>query len=269
MRRLHLLAGALLAAAMACGPAQAEGQGEEASFKDWAGAFLAADWRDGGGRTIEAFDNASRDLAKAFATAGLKPANIADLSLRPNIILGTAPTSRKAFEAIEAKTKSAQSGCLLYFTSHGSPEGIVLGNEGLLSPERMDTLVDQWCGERPTVVVISACYSGAFLPAMSAPNRMVMTAARPDRTSFGCSADATYPYFDACVLESLPDADDFVHLSSLTRGCVARREQRENLWPRSEPLTTVGADVEDMLIFTNFKRPAPVEEDLITLPSTP
>jgi hypothetical protein len=47
------------------------------------------------------------------------------------------------------------------------------------------------------------------------------------------------------------------------------REQRENLWPRSEPLTSVGADVEDMLIFTNFKRPAPVDDDLIILPSTP
>ncbi len=269
MRSVHLFAWALLAAAIVCSPARAQGETEEATFKDWAAAFVAADWRDGNGRTIDAFDNASRDLAKAFASAGLKSANIADLSLRPNIILGTAPSSRKMFEAIEAKTKAAQSGCLLYFTSHGSPEGIVLGNEGLLSPERMDTLVDQWCGERPTVVVISACYSGAFLPALQAANRMVMTAARPDRTSFGCSAEATYPYFDACVLEALPEADDFVHLASLTRGCVAMREQRENLWPRSEPLTSVGADVEDMLIFTNFKRPVPVDDDLIILPSTP
>jgi len=269
MRLWHLFAWAALLAAIACGPARAQGAGEEATFDDWAAAFVAADWRDSAGRTIEAFDNASRDLAKGFAAAGLKPANIAGLSLRPNIILGTTPSSRRTFEAIEAKTKAARSGCLIYFTSHGSPEGIVLGNEGLLSPVQMDGLVDQWCGERPTVVVISACYSGAFVPVMAAANRMIMTAARPDRTSFGCSADATYPYFDACVLESLPEADDFVHLSSLTRSCVALREQRENLWPRSEPLTSVGADVEDLLIFTNFKRPAPVDEDLITLPSTP
>ena len=269
MRFWHLLAWAALALATVCSPAVAQSEAEETSFKDWAAAFVAADWRDGNGRTIEAFDNASRDLAKAFAAAGLKSANIADLSLRPNIILGTATTSRKMFEAIEARTKAAESGCLLYFTSHGSPEGIVLGNEGLLSPERMNTLVDQWCGQRPTVVVISACYSGAFLPALQAANRMVMTAARPDRASFGCSAGETYPYFDACILESLPQADDFLHLASLTRGCVAMREQRENLWPRSEPMTSVGAEVEDMLIFTNFKRPALVDEDLITLPSKP
>lgn len=269
MRFLHLLACALLALAIVGSPAGAQSEAEETTFNDWAAAFVAADWRDANGQTIEAFDNASRDLAKAFAAAGLKSANIADLSLRPNIILGTATTSRKIFEAIEAKTKAAQSGCLLYFTSHGSPEGIVLGNEGLLSPERMNTLVDQWCGQRPTVLVISACYSGAFLPALQAANRMVMTAARPDRTSFGCSAEERYPYFDACVLESLPEADDFVHLASLTRGCVALLEQRQNLWPRSEPLTSVGAEVEDMLIFTNFKRPALLDEDLITLPSKP
>lgn len=268
MRWLNLLGAACLAMAVSL-PAQAEGESGEASFKDWAAGIVAADWRDSSGRTIEAFDNAKRDLTKAFKTAGLKPDNIAELSLRPNILLGTALSSAKAFDAIAAKTKAATSGCLIYFTSHGSPEGIVLGNEGLLSPDRMDTLVDQWCGERPTVVVISACYSGAFMPAMTAPNRMVMTAARADRTSFGCSEDATYPYFDACVLESLPQADDFVHLSSLTKGCVAFREQRENLWPRSEPMTSIGADVEDMLIFTNFKRPPPQDEDLITLPSTP
>ena len=54
-----------------------------------------------------------------------------------------------------------------------------------------------WCQARPTVVVISACYSGIFVDGLAAPNRMIMTAARRDRSSFGCSEDATYPYFDA------------------------------------------------------------------------
>lgn len=268
MRWLHLLAGAIWLS-VAGPPALAQGDGASAGFKDWAAAFVAADWRDGNGRTIEAFDNAARDLAKGFAVAGLDRGNIANLSLRPNILLGTAPTSRSIFSAIDAKAKSARTGCLIYFTSHGSPEGIVLGSEGLLAPDKMDTLIDGWCGERPTVVVVSACYSGAFMPALEAPNRMVMTAARPDRTSFGCSADATYPYFDACVLQSLPEADDFVHLASLTKSCVAEREYRDNLWPRSEPMSAIGAEVEDMLIFTNFERAAPVDDDLIILPPSP
>jgi Peptidase C13 family len=247
----RLLSGLAMLAAC-CGSGLAEGSPAEAGLSDWAVGILAADWRDSEGYTIEAFENARRDLTTGFAAAGLNPANITDLSLRPGEWNGETLFSDGAFEAFEAQAEAAQSGCLLYFTSHGSPDGMVLGGEGLLSPPRLDGLIDGWCGERPTVVVISACYSGTFIPALSAPNRIVMTAARADRRSFGCSEDATYPYFDGCVLESLPNAADFIHLSSLARKCVARREKEENLRPASEPQIKVGADVESAYLFLNF-----------------
>lgn len=223
-----------------------------ASLKDWAVAIVAADWRDGAGTPIEAFENSRRDLALGFAAAGLNPDNITDLSMRPDARTGAGLASDEAFAAIAAQTEAAKSGCLLYFTSHGSPDGMVLGDEGLLSPPRLDSLIDGWCGERPTVVVVSACFSGVFVPALAAPNRIVMTAARSDRSSFGCSEDATYPYFDGCVLESLPVAADFIHLASLSRSCVSRREREERLTPPSEPQLRIGAQVEASLPFLNF-----------------
>ncbi len=252
----HLFALALLALASLGGRAHAEVQVSEVGFEDWAVGILAADWRDSYGAPIEAFENAKRDLARSFEAVGFKPDNITALSLRPNAQNGRALASDVAFASIGSKAQAATAGCLIYFTSHGLPEGMVLGREGLLSPGRLDGLLDQWCGQRPTVVVVSACFSGTFMPALSKANRLVMTASRADRSSFGCSADAEYPYFDACVMQSLPGADDFVDLASRTRRCVAQREYDERLTPPSEPQVKVGADVESFFIFQNFERPA-------------
>ncbi len=254
MRLQPLLALMLLVAACLGGQARAQ---SEAGFKDWAVGILAADWRAGDGTPIEAFENSRKALAQGFADAGFNPDNITNMSLRPRELGGFSLSSEEVFAAFGKQTAAAPAGCLLYFTSHGNEDGIVLGREGFLSPSRMKSLIGEWCGERPTVVVISACFSGVFLPELAAPNRMVMTAARPDRSSFGCSPDSQYPYFDGCILESLPVADDFVHLASMSKRCVARRERAEQLWPPSEPLSAVGADVEDFFIFENFQRPAP------------
>ncbi|WP_255996930.1 C13 family peptidase, partial [Klebsiella pneumoniae] len=89
-----------------------------------------------------------------------------------------------------------------------------------------------------------------FIPELQGPNRMIMTAARRDRSSFGCSQDATYPYFDGCVLESLPNASDFINLAEMTRTCVSRRETAEGLRPASEPQVFVGGDVRPLLTTT-------------------
>lgn len=256
----RLLILVFLGIACTAGTARAQYNVEDAPLRDWAVGILAADWRDSEGTPIDAFENARRALADAFASAGFSADNITHLSLRPRELGGFSLSSGEVFAAFEAQAQSAQAGCLYYFTSHGIPEGMVIGREGFLSPEQLNSLISQWCGERPTVVIVSACFSGVFAPALQAANRLVITAARPDRSSFGCSTTAQYPYFDGCVLESLPYADDFVHLANLTRRCVSGREVREQLWPPSEPQAVIGADVERFFIFLDFER-APLAED--------
>ena len=251
-----LIASALLLASGWLAPAHAEPSAEDVPLKDWAVGILAADWRDSEGAPIDAFENARRDLARAFADVGFAAENITQMSLRPRELGGFSLRSEEVFTAFEQQAQSAQAGCLFYFTSHGVPEGMVMGGEGLLSPDQLNGLVGQWCGERPTVVVVSACYSGVFVPALAAPNRLVMTAARSDRSSFGCGAGMIYPVFDNCVLDSLVDADDFVHLANLTRQCVATRERQQRLWPPSEPQAQIGAGVDDLFVFLNFDRSA-------------
>lgn len=223
-------------------------------FESWAVVVVAGDWRSSQGRPIQAFENSRRDLSQAFERAGFAPGNVTALSLAPNPD-GTSLGSQRAFASIEATTQRATAGCLFYLTSHGSPSGIVFGPGGTMAPTVLDQLLDSWCGTRPTVVVVSACFSGVFVPALAQSNRMIMTAARRDRSSFGCSEDDTHPYFDACVLESLDEAVDFLALSQRTTGCVNRREREEGLRPPSEPQTYVGAQLQSLLPFLRFASP--------------
>ena len=238
-------AAALVLTACATTPAA---QGPGGTFDGWAGAVVAADWRTSRGQPIVAFDNSRRDLTAAFKAEGFESRHFVDFTLRPDA--ADASTGSEVLAGITETARRATVGCFLYFTSHGNTRGISWGTEGQLSPARMGELVDQWCGERPTVVVVSACFSGVFIPELQAPNRMIMTAARRDRSSFGCSQDAVYPYFDGCVLESLPNSRDFIHLSELARACVSRRETEEGLRPASEPQTFVGGDIRPLLTTT-------------------
>ena len=70
---------------------------------------------------------------------------------------------------------------------------------------------------------------------------MILTAARPDRTSFGCGQTDRYPYFDQCVLESWPGVGDFPSLGRAVQACVASREKKEKMAPPSEPQLWIGA----------------------------
>ena len=226
----------------------------QSRFTDWTSIVIAADWRDSDGQPIEAFDNARRDLSKSFQQAGFSSSHHVSLTLNP-----AKPDTSSPADALrkitEVATPSA-TGCLFYLTSHGSPQNIVFGNSKGIEPVDMARMLRQWCGTRPTVIVLSACYSGSFVDALRAPNRMIMTAARRDRSSFGCGAGDTYPWFDACVLESLPQSSDFLELAHLSRACVSRREAEAEIPLPSEPQLFIGAEMQIRLPTLRFERPA-------------
>ncbi len=244
---LHLLL-VLLAAMAAPAAATAQTRGDAQGFADWAAVVVAADWRAANGAEAPIFDNARRDVVSGLTQLGFAPGNIVQLSSASQTELGVEPASVETFvQGAEDVTRRAQGGCLFYLTSHGAPQGIVFGRQGGMTPETLAGLVDRWCGRRPTVVVVSACYSGVFVPVLEADNRMVLTAARPDRTSFGCGNTNRYPYFDECVISTLPSASDFLALARAATTCVAAREAAEGLTPPSEPQTSIGREVRPIL----------------------
>ena len=243
----------ILAALMVLfGAAPATAQNAAGRFDGWATVVISADWRDGGGRPIEAFDNARRDLTAGLRAAGLPRGSTIDLTLNPAST--RTATTAEVVRAVSDLTARAPRGCLLYFTSHGTPEGMVFGDEGMVTPASMARMVREWCGARPTVVVVSACYSGVFVNALAAPNRMVLTAASRARTSVGCGGGESYPCFAGCGIENLPDAVDFLDLAAAARACVARKEQEAGIALPSEPQLFVGAEMQLRLPTLRFER---------------
>lgn len=215
------------------------------SYSDWAVVVVAGDWHDHDGRPSEIFDNARRDVAAKLAGVGFNPSDIAQFSVRPSRYPAIHPfySDASTIAGVLARlTNRTRGGCLLYFTSHGGPSGMVLG-QNVLSPAHLNAMISDACGERPTIVVVSACYSGVFVRPLAASNRMILTAARPDRSSFGCSGTDKYPYFDACFLSGLNETNDFRALALDTRRCVGRLERQTQMSPPSEPQLLIGSRI--------------------------
>lgn len=226
-------------------------------FSNWAVLLVAGDYRAHSGAPSKVFDNGRRDLGTAFTKLGFRRANMLQFSV--DYDEGTEHVSIPDIASeFQTLAKRAKAGCLIYFTSHGTPTGMIMG-DALLSPDQMHDMVDSACGARPTVIVMSSCYSGQFVAPLQGDNRIVMTAARPDRTSFGCGEMDHYTFFDDCFLRALPMAGDFPGLGGLVQQCVTERERETKATPPSEPQVSVGPGV----IFTLRWRDTP------TFPATP
>jgi hypothetical protein len=222
--------------------------GASAATSDWAAVVVAGDWHAHSGAPSEVFDNARRDVTHDLESIGFQPSNIVEFSMRPEKY-ADAPRHSDPGEigkALWDLSNRTSGGCLAYFTSHGSPEGLAL-DDSIYPPERMAQIIGNACGDRPTVVIVSACFSGVFVPALAAPNRLVLTAARKDRTSFGCGESDKYTFFDGCILQSFKAAGNFVTLAHDAQACVAAREQKEGVKYPSEPQLSVGANVASAL----------------------
>jgi hypothetical protein len=115
--------------------------------------------------------------------------------------------------------------------------------DDIFSPKNLLQIVNNACGSRPTAIIVSACFSGVFVPVLAGPNRFVLTAARSDRTSFGCGQADRYTFFDECFLSSIAATHDFRDLAIEARRCVAAREKKEDVSPPSDPQVAIGAGV--------------------------
>ena len=131
----------------------------------------------------------------------------------------------------------------LILTSHGSPAGLAIKAGRLsqtLTPTKFAGMLAR-TGVRHKVVVISACYSGVFIPRLANPNVLVITAADADHPSFGCRDKATWTYFgDALFKQSLRPGTDFRRAFDHARILIRSWEAMDRL-PPSNPQGHFGA----------------------------
>ncbi|WP_233842794.1 C13 family peptidase [Dyella sp. 2HG41-7] len=140
---------------------------------------------------------------------------------------------------------------VLYMTSHGDEDHNLLVD---MDPLPLDQIGAPDLGgilkKRPfkwKVVVVNACYSGGFVPELRGPGTLVLTAARADRSSFGCGSDSNVTYFGkAWLVDALNKTDDFVDAFQLAKHDIADWEQQDKLTP-SEPQIDVGQGIAQQL----------------------
>lgn len=141
---------------------------------------------------------------------------------------------------------------VLFLTSHGSPDGSIAIREhnrmgAAMRPTHFRDLLAQ-AGIRNRVVIVSACFSGAFIAPLMDDNTIVLTAAAPDRSSFGCQPQRDWTFFgDAYFNQSLRSNRSMVDAFDDAKVLIERWEREQNLSPPSNPQRYVGTHAAEML----------------------
>jgi hypothetical protein len=92
----------------------------------------------------------------------------------------------------------------------------------------------------PTILIISACYSGSLIPALKSENRIILTAAAEKKISYGCQPLAKNTFFIDALYGDKHDATlSLIEEFELTKKRIALRETTMKFSP-SEPQIFIG-----------------------------
>ncbi|MFW9990770.1 MAG: C13 family peptidase [Candidatus Odinarchaeota archaeon] len=99
-----------------------------------------------------------------------------------------------AFAYFNATMTSGKDSLFIYTTNHGSASGLCLYYYETISPthfaDQLNTVLSA-----ETIIVMEQCYSGLFIPALSGPKRIIMTAASSSESSWACDTEGSYDEF--------------------------------------------------------------------------
>lgn len=203
----------------------------------------------------DVFRNEAEYAAKLFANRFGATAHPLVLANNPATIetrpLATWSNLESTLDALSGVMKKDEDILVLYLASHGDPAHNLLVDLDPLPLDQigapdlagiLDKRHFKW-----KVVVVNACYSGGFLPPLKGPGTLVLTAARTDRSSFGCGSDSDITYFGrAWLVDALNRTPDLIEAFQQAKGEIAQWENRDRLTP-SEPQIDVGAGIAEQL----------------------
>lgn len=178
----------------------------------------------------ERFDNAGRVLTLIN--------NPSTINTRP---LATLTNLRLGLQGLAAKMDPEQDILLLFLTSHGSEDHqLYVDLEPLpldqISPTDLQKALRTEPNLRWKVLIVSACYSGGFIKPLRDDSTMVITAARADRTSFGCGSASKITWFGkAFFADALNKTTSLRTAFDFASADVRQWETEEGVEERSEP----------------------------------
>jgi hypothetical protein len=194
---------------------------------------------------------AGKVLSRRFDAAG-RTLVLAGIDGRGGVALpmGSLHALSLALARVAELADPAEDVLVLYTTGHGLPYGITYhdGDEGfgVLTPARLSALLAE-LGLANRLLILSACYSGAFVPALYSETTALFTAASAARTSFGCAAENDWTFFgDAMINRALRKPQPLAAASTEALKLVAEWEAGRKLEP-SYPQVSIGSRVDSWL----------------------
>lgn len=176
-----------------------------------------------------------------------------------------------ALASIAEKMDREEDVLVLYSTSHGTPQGLAYhyGNEGygILSPKLLKEAFEE-LGIQRRIILLSACYSGIFVPFLDTDETAIITASAANRTSFGCQPDNDWTFFgDALVNRALRKKQGLLMAHREAVRSIADWESRMRL-PASLPQARIGVGAQAWLSVLEANIPIS-DTDPVGRPSIP
>jgi hypothetical protein len=148
---------------------------------------------------------------------------------------------------------------ILYTTSHGAPrKGLIYRDAAQnmvpIAPSELASMLGQ-PGFKNRLLILQACFSGQFVPALSAPRTIVVTAASSMTSSFGCSAGNDWTFFGyALINQAMRQPDTFAR--QFRRAFVTILGWEKGLgYESSNPQISVGDDTAGWLAALDAREP--------------
>lgn len=159
----------------------------------------------------------------------------------------TPDTLRDALRIARDLTRRASAAprlVVVFLSSHGVRHALSVRKAGERDGRLLgENTLARWLeplGDTPTLVIVSACYSGSLIPALQRPNRIILTAAHADRSSFGCDASSANTIFADVLLHTLDARLGIAEWFAAAARAVDAREKRMGYGPPSMPQISIG-----------------------------
>lgn len=164
---------------------------------------------------------------------------------------GSPPNLATALAAVAAKMNVKEDVLVLFATTHGDPRlGLVYRDAdkamGMIAPKRLAALLDD-LGIQRRLIILSACFSGVFVPVLNSDQSVIITAASSQRTSFGCNPGNDWTFFgDALINTALRKPQSLEQANDEARSLILLWEAGRGLVP-SDPQIFIGDNARSWL----------------------
>jgi hypothetical protein len=188
---------------------------------------------------------------REFGTRGHSLVLVNSASTLDRYPLATFENLKRVLAALGKQLDPNEDVLFLFLTSHGGPRSgfaVQLNGRGLgdIAPRQLAGALAA-AGIKNRVVLISSCFSGQFVAPLANDDSLVITAAAPNRSSFGCTTEAEWTYFGkGYFLDALPKRKKFIAAFYDAQNLVAAREVWDQV-PSSKPQISIGAHIARVL----------------------